>query len=109
MTEQYFNTTNKSGEDLAKEKKNCATQEINIAKIFLRYRRLSPSEVMKIYHREFAEVPLTSIRRAITNLTNDGALVKTKNKKMGLYGKPEYVWVLTGITTAAYERIEVTP
>ena len=39
-------------------------------------------------------VPITSIRRAITNLTNDEKLVKTDNQKTGPYGKPSYCWKL---------------
>jgi hypothetical protein len=37
-------------------------------------------------------VPITSIRRALTNLTEQGLLVKTDLQRMGAKGKPEYIW-----------------
>lgn len=38
--------------------------------------------------------PITSIRRAITNLTRAGYLVKTNRKKEGLYGMLNHTWQL---------------
>lgn len=37
--------------------------------------------------------PLTSIRRSITDLTNEGKLRKTNVKSVGLYGRLEYNWM----------------
>jgi hypothetical protein len=39
--------------------------------------------------------PLTSIRRAITNLTKKGYLRKTNIKVTGKYGRQEYCWERT--------------
>ena len=36
--------------------------------------------------------PLTSIRRAMTNLTTDGKLIKTNRYVIGIYDKPEHLW-----------------
>lgn len=41
-----------------------------------------------------AKWPITSIRRAITNLTNDGELVKHDRMRMGDYGKDNHTWSL---------------
>jgi|TARA_A100001035_G_scaffold220634_1_gene180709 hypothetical protein len=38
--------------------------------------------------------PITSVRRAITNLTTAGELVKTNSTVTGMYGKPEHLWSL---------------
>lgn len=38
--------------------------------------------------------PLTSVRRAITNLTDMGLLVKTNVKREGIFGKPCHTWRL---------------
>ena len=35
--------------------------------------------------------PLTSIRRAMTNLSNEGKLIKTDVKIEGMYGKQEHL------------------
>lgn len=88
----YYNTTNLTGGQLAREIANCKTQEQAVLLIFQSEGKLSPSEV---FHRYPTPVPLTSIRRAITNLTKDGLLEKTDKTKPGAYGKAEHVWQLT--------------
>lgn len=39
-------------------------------------------------------VPITSIRRSLTNLTTQGKARKTTDKKIGLFGRPEYFFTL---------------
>jgi len=48
----------------------------------------TPPEV----HFIFPNAPLTSIRRAITNLTRKGLLVKSERKKQGSYGRNNHTW-----------------
>ena len=38
--------------------------------------------------------PITSIRRAMTCLTNSGKIVKTDRQIKGMYGKAEHLWEL---------------
>jgi hypothetical protein len=38
--------------------------------------------------------PLTSVRRAMTDLTSERQLLKTEQMKPGYFGKPEHIWVL---------------
>lgn len=38
------------------------------------------------------KIPITSIRRAITNLTNARYLKKTTQTRIGAMGKKEYIW-----------------
>ena len=52
---------------------------------------MSPSMVHKAFNNVW---PLTSVRRAITNLSSDGELLKTNDKVTGIYGKPEHLWRL---------------
>ena len=40
--------------------------------------------------------PLTSIRRAISNLTDNGKLMKLERMVMGNYGKKVHTWRLNG-------------
>ena len=40
------------------------------------------------------KTPLTSIRRALTNLTTSGKLAKTTNQYKGPLGRPEYAYTL---------------
>jgi hypothetical protein len=42
----------------------------------------------------YADMLLTSIRRSMSNLVKAGELVKTDNRKIGLYGEWNYTWKL---------------
>jgi Fe2+ or Zn2+ uptake regulation protein len=84
----YYNTTNESAEQLKTFKGKATKQENEILQLFKRDSFLSPSDVQK----EFQNYPLTSVRRAITNLTIAGLLEKTADKRPGIYGRNECVW-----------------
>jgi hypothetical protein len=84
----YYNTTNESAEQLKMFKGKATKQENEILQLFKRDSFLSPSDVQK----EFQNYPLTSVRRAITNLTIAGLLEKTADKRPGIYGRNECVW-----------------
>jgi hypothetical protein len=86
----YFNTTHESGTALKRSRKSCGEQETLIAEMFRERGRLSPSQAHRLYPDN--GTPLTSIRRAITVLTDKGLLQKTDEQVRGVYGKPEYIW-----------------
>ncbi len=68
------------------------TQEKKILAIFRRVAEpMPPSRVHIEYGRP--DTPVWSIRRGITDLTNEGKLVKTGIKTMGPFGRPECNWV----------------
>jgi hypothetical protein len=50
----------------------------------------SPSQIWE----QFPDWPLTSVRRAMTNLTNRGELERTGGRVLGIYGRPEGLWRL---------------
>jgi hypothetical protein len=54
---------------------------------------LSPEDVHGLV---LQDAPLTSVRRAITNLTNNGWLVRTDGCKVGRYGRKVGLWRLAG-------------
>lgn len=55
----------------------------------------TPFDVQKSLRRGLImNSPITSIRRAMTNLTDKGKLVKTKIKRPGIYKAPNYCWRL---------------
>jgi hypothetical protein len=92
MNTSYHNTTNLDGEALYRAEFNSITQEDVVLSIFTNQDdMMSASQV----HRAFndANVPLTSIRRAISNLKATGQLLKTDLKQTGIYGKPEYLYL----------------
>jgi len=95
-TMTYYNTTKLSGTALVECEKDCQTQEAVILNYFNRRQgeTISPSEIF-IHFADIAHWPITSIRRAITNLTEQGKIVKTNTQRQGLYGKPEHCWRLS--------------
>jgi hypothetical protein len=90
----YHNTTPVHGVDLFNNEHIAKTQDERILFLFQVYRAGTPSETMKRYDKRWPSVPLTSIRRSISNLTRDGKLEQTGNMYIGLYGKPENEWRL---------------
>ena len=86
----WYNTIELEKNALEKEIKNAKNQEEKILIVFKREKELTPSEVWEY----LMEYPLTSIRRAMTNLTDQGRLIKTNTQKVGYYGKANYVWKL---------------
>jgi len=94
----YYNTTRQKGEQLKVAWKKTKTQDDKVMEYFYEHGKATPSEVWFhfIKHEHHGEilnaVPITSIRRSITNLTSSNLLSKTDNKREGVYGRPEYVW-----------------
>lgn len=89
--EPYHNTNHESGETLDQSNKKAQKQDELILKFFQENRGelFTPCQV----HAEIGlNAPLTSIRRAITNLTDAGKLVKAGIQRKGLYGKMAHCW-----------------
>ena len=88
----FYNTIDETGEALQRSIRNARTQEEAIYALFLfKEEPLSPSMVLD---QTGLNCPITSIRRAITNLTLDGKIEKTDDFVMGSYGKHEHLWSL---------------
>ena len=88
----YYNTNKLKGFDQKEANRKASTQEDRILHFFERNKgnRYSPEEIQT--YCQMATRPLTSVRRAITNLTNDGYLRKTNDMKLGIYKKPVHTW-----------------
>lgn len=89
----FYNTTGETGEQLAAYRERAITQEDLLTILFEAnpYLPLGPWQVESMLDGAF---PITSIRRAITNLQQRGVLVKTEYKRRGQYGRPESMWQL---------------
>ena len=92
----YYNTTNQRGRPLEESQAKTETQEDRVLKIFnlVPERPMGPNMVMKMYNNHFTSTPITSIRRAMTDLTIQGKLIKHDQMEMGGYGKMEHTWKL---------------
>lgn len=87
----YYNTTNESGATLKNNVEKAKSQEEKLLEHFYNFVwGFNPS----LLHSAFESYPITSIRRALTNLTKQGKLIKTYEKRIGMYGRSEYVWKL---------------
>lgn len=91
----FYNTTSLSGEELKEAVTKAKTQQEAIMLIFENSQKpFTPSTVWGMTTRAGHKWVLTSIRRCITDLTNEGKLEKLPNQKIGIYGAKEYFWKL---------------
>ena len=104
-TNSYFNTTDSTGATLAKYEHKAKSQEELIYEYFLSRpgMQYAPSQVQR--HLNLTAAPITSIRRAITNLTSANLLTKTAHQVAGPYGHPEYCWALRRERTPEQGRL----
>ena len=88
----YHATTGATGAVLEARRRRTERQEDIVLRMFENSERgWTPDELW-----EYMDVswPITSVRRAISNLTRDGKLEKTNIKRMGAYGHETHVWRL---------------
>ena len=93
----YFNTTDQDIDYVNKRKAKNKTQEGIVHDIFKSMTTLTASEVLtasETLNLFSNKVPITSIRRAISNLQKEEKLVKTTDTKTGIYGAPEHYYTI---------------
>ena len=90
----YYNTNKETGSTLESSQNKTETQEARILAFFQANKGVAagPSQIALIVFNN--KVPLTSVRRGITNLTYSGHLAKTDSTVDGSYGKQEHTWIL---------------
>ena len=86
----FYNTINEVSSGLVTSHTNARTQETIILKCFKSAQEpLSPSMV---HFLTKLKCPITSIRRAMSDLSKDGKLVKLDQFTIGKFGKREHLW-----------------
>jgi hypothetical protein len=86
----FYNTINEVSSVLVTSHTNTRTQEAIILDCFKSAQEpLSPSMV---HFLTKIKCPITSIRRAMSDLSKDGKLVKTDQFTIGKFGKREHLW-----------------
>jgi hypothetical protein len=90
----YHNTTQETT-NLSNYEEKAKSQDQLIYEWFLDHRGsvFTPS----FLHSSLAlplGTPITSVRRALTNLTKAGKLIKTDHKVEGMHGRDEHCWAL---------------
>ena len=90
---EYYNTNRESGDTLAPSVTQARNQRLTILAFFERHpdTLFAPHEIQR---RVLPTAPLTSVRRAMTNLTEEGRLEKTHEMERGSYGKQVHRWRL---------------
>lgn len=94
MKAEFYNTISLSGDDLTEARESNKHQNDVILEIFRTCNEaLTPFEVQDcLFAKKIYRWPITSIRRAITDLQKLGKLIKTSQMRSGRYGKPNYCW-----------------
>lgn len=95
MTQAFYNTNQLRGEQLKEAVINATNQEQSILLIYKNTRlKWTPWDIHGMMTRAGKKFPITSCRRAITNLMQKGELIKTSDMKPGEYGSPETYYVI---------------
>ena len=95
----YYNTTNETGSLLRKKTKKANNQKHKCLSYFQAnpYTMYTPEMLHNnlVATNDINEnTPLTSIRRAFSDLSKEGYIIKTSEKHIGNYGRHSYLWVL---------------
>lgn len=88
----FYNTVNAEPNQLDIFQQRAEKQEVVILQLFQAHKELSPWRVLDLCRKLGRYFPITSIRRAITNLEKQGKLIKTSKQVKGPYGVNEYLW-----------------
>lgn len=93
----YFNTNQENGDTLIASEGKAKTQEDIILEFFRvmgSSAHFSPDAILTFCHDLPGGTPLTSVRRAMANLSRKGLLMKTEAMTLGSYGKQVHTWML---------------
>lgn len=92
---EFFNTIYLEGNELNEALKDVEKQEERIFQIMKLFGgKFTPLGVHTKYEELYYKAPITSIRRAMTTLTNNGRLIKLKEMRHEIYGKPNHLWTV---------------
>ena len=92
----FHNTTNETGEKLQSYEAKAYSQDQQVADFFTCHpgELYTPWEIQNLVFKH-PRPPITSVRRSMSNLTRDGILTKTTEKKMvGVYDRASYCWTI---------------
>jgi hypothetical protein len=91
-TVSYHNSVPISGNELKQANDNAINQDAEILELFKRLKSATPWQIEARLNANGKKWPITSVRRSITNLTNQMKLRKAGKKIIGPLGSKENVW-----------------
>lgn len=89
----FFNTTEACGEELQQYTKKASTQDEVVEAYYLAFLTAASPEQVWLHCYKDTSVPLTSVRRSVSNLEKAGKLMKNNEKVTGIYGRPVNKWI----------------
>lgn len=104
--DMFHNTTGLLPSQKAEREVKNSNQNDKILKLFRDHLHcdFTPAEVFLKFGQQ---IPLTSIRRAISDMEAMTLLVKTQNKRVGLYGDPNGCWQCNPFNKQNYNEARV--
>ena len=93
----YYNTNKEKSNTLKRSRERANTQEEIILDLFKRNPNfhMTPFDIQEALTNFYElDAPITSVRRAITDLTTEDRMIKTDIMKKGKYGKEVHCWIL---------------
>jgi Fe2+ or Zn2+ uptake regulation protein len=92
----FYNTYNLQGKELKERKMRAGSQNRIILDFFRKFpnESFTPFNIKNNLFHKLNNAPITSIRRAMTCLTDLGYLVMTNKMKEGEYGEKNHTWRL---------------
>jgi Fe2+ or Zn2+ uptake regulation protein len=96
MLKIFHNTIKLVGKKLDEARKSARNQNERIYLIFLQNKgkNMTPFQVHSEYNKLYPNVPVTSIRRSMTYLTENSMIQKLDSMDKGIYGKNNHQWTL---------------
>jgi hypothetical protein len=93
LATSFYNTIALEGAALEEARRSGAVQTDVVLAFFKLFpdHSFTPAEVHRLI---LPHAPITSVRRAITDLTKAGKLRKTSERRVGDYGQLNYAWAL---------------
>lgn len=90
----FHNSIKLQGLELEEAIQQCKSQEDRIFILMHKSSAKTPFEMQDIYNKTFnTNVPVTSIRRAFSNLEKQGRIVKLGIQTIEQFGKPNHKWI----------------
>lgn len=94
----HYNTTNETGQLLADFNAKAQSQEDKIISYLKSKNKNFTTTSSKLLRNVFDyKIPITSVRRSVSNLISSNKLQYTGSKINGMYGRPERVFKLCNL------------
>jgi hypothetical protein len=96
---RFYNTIGATGTELKKFQRQTETQEVKILGLFsenpqAEFTKHEIKTRLVLAGKIHEKTPESSISRALTDLMNDGKLIKMDKMRMGEFDKPNHLWKL---------------